>query len=233
MANLDKQRVTHIKRIQILAKQRVLDLFYGAYRSAFRGKGIEVDDIREYVAGDDIRSISWAKTARMGKPYVKTFREERDLTITFMVDVSASLDFGSTLSTKRVMAAEIGALLAYAALYNHDKVALLLFSDRIEKYIPAKRGERHVSRVIRELLSFSAEGVGTDIARALEFLHGVEKKRSILFLLSDFLSHGWEKAFAIASKKDDLVDASSLAFNVLATSKELPVLNASALKMKY
>ena len=194
-----------IKRIQITAKQRVLDLFYGAYRSAFKGRGIEFEDIREYIHGDDIRAMSWSRTATMGKPYVKTFQEERDLTVTLMVDISASLNFGSLYDTKRERLAEIGALLAFSAIYNHDRVSLLLFSDRVERYIPAKRGDKHGVSLIRELLSYTPSGCQTDIAQALHFLQSVQKKRSIVFLLSDFISPPWEHAFVLAEKKLDLI----------------------------
>lgn len=194
-----------VRRLQIIAKQRVLDLFYGAYRSAFKGRGIEVEDIREYIPGDDIRAMSWAKTASSGKPFVKTFREERDLTVTLVVDISASVLFGSEWETKRKRVAEIGALLAFSAIFNHDKVSLLLFSDGVERYIPPKRGNKHGIRLIRELLSYKASQRKTDIAKALQYLHRVQRKRSIVFLISDFLSPAWEKAFLLAAKKDDLI----------------------------
>jgi len=194
-----------VRRIQIAAKQRVLDLFHGAYKSAFKGRGIEVEDIREYIQGDDIRAMSWSRTATMGKPYVKTFREERDLTVTLMVDISASLNFGSHFHTKRERLAEIGALLAFSAIYNHDKVSLLLFSDRVERYIPAKRGDKHGMCIIRELLSYNPVGRQTNIADALHFLQHVQSKRAIVFLLSDFLSPSWERDFMLAEKKEDLV----------------------------
>lgn len=170
-----------VRSIQIAAKERVLDLFYGAYRSAFKGRGIEVEDLREYVPGDDVRAISWSRTASMGRPYIKTFREERDLVVTLIVDISASCNFSSKYTVKRDRIAEVGALLAFSAIYNHDKVALLLFSDHVEKYIPPKRGERHGIRLVRELLSFQPEGRKTDIGKALAFCRKLKRKEQLSF----------------------------------------------------
>lgn len=197
--------IDRVRSIQITAKQRVLDLFYGAYRSAFKGRGIEVEDLREYVPGDDVRAISWSRTALMGRPFIKTFREERDLVVTLVVDISASCNFSSRYEVKRERMAEVGALLAFSAIYNHDKVSLLLFSDHVEKYIPPKRGERHGIRLVRELLSFQPKGKKTDIGRALAFLQKTEKKSAIVFLISDFLDEEYKKEFMLASKKDDLI----------------------------
>lgn len=194
-----------IRKIEIQAKQSVLDLFSGMYRSRFKGKGIEVEDLREYLPGDDVRSISWSRTAHMGKPYIKNFREERDLTVLLVVDISASLLFGSHFEMKRERMAEVAALLAFSAIYNNDRVGLILFSSEIEKYIPPKRGLKHGVRLIRELLSFEAKKRCTDIAHALHFLNQVMHKRCITFLLSDFQAEGYAKEFLLTSKKNDLV----------------------------
>lgn len=194
-----------VRCIEIAAKERVLDLFSGMYHSAFKGKGIEPEDLREYQPGDDIRAISWSKTAQMGKPFVKNFREERDLTVLLIVDISASQSFGSHFETKRKRMAEVAALLAFSAIYNQDRVGLILFSSEIEKYIPPKRGVRHGLRLIREFLAFDAQKKGTDLASALRFASRVTKKRSISFLLSDFMAPNYTKEFLLAAKKNDLV----------------------------
>lgn len=194
-----------VRHIEFIAKQQVLDTFSGMYASTFKGHGIELDDIREFQNGDDVRAISWAKTAQMGRPYVKTFREERDLTVMLVADVSGSLSFGSHYETKRERLAEVGALLAFSAMYNHDKVGLLLFSDRVEKMILPKRGARHGALVVRELLAFNAAGKKTDIAKALHCLHKALPKRAIVFLLSDFLDEGFEREFRYTAKKEDLI----------------------------
>ena len=194
-----------VRCIEIAAKERVLDLFSGMYHSAFKGKGIEPEDLREYQPGDDIRAISWSKTAQMGRPFVKNFREERDLTVLLIVDISASQFFGSHYETKRERMAEVAALLAFSAIYNQDRVGLILFSSEIEKYIPPKRGTRHGLRLIRELLAFEPQKTGTDLAGALSFASKMTKKRSISFLLSDFLAPNYTKEFLLAAKKNDLV----------------------------
>ncbi len=202
-----KELLSRVKHIEITAKERVLDLFSGMYHSAFKGKGIEPEDLREYVAGDDIRAISWPKTAQTGKLFVKNFREERDLTVFLIVDISASQFFGSHYETKRERIAEVGAVLALSAIYNQDRVGLILFSSGTEKYIPPKRGTRHGARIIRELLAFEPTEKGTDIAQALQFFNKVTKKRSIAFLLSDFLapSSSYKKEFMLTSSKHDVV----------------------------
>jgi uncharacterized protein (DUF58 family) len=194
-----------VRHIEFVAKQQVLDTFSGMYASAFKGHGVELDDIREFQNGDDVRAISWAKSAQMGRPYVKTFREERDLTVMLVADVSGSLSFGSHYETKRERLAEVGALLAFSAMYNHDKVGLLLFSDHIEKMILPKRGMRQGALVVRELLAFEAAGKKTDIAKALDCLNKTLPKRAIVFLLSDFLDDGYEREFRYTAKKEDLI----------------------------
>lgn len=194
-----------VRHIEITAKHEVLDLFSGMYASRFKGRGIELDDVREFQTGDDIRAISWRKTAQMGKPYVKEFCEERDLTVMLVVDVSGSLYFGSHHETKRQRLAEVGALLAFSAIYNHDRVGLILFSDGVQKEIAPRRGMRHGARIIRELLSYTPKTAKTSIATSLDSFNKGLRKRAICFLLSDFIDEGYEKQFGFAAKKDDLI----------------------------
>ncbi len=194
-----------VRKLEITAKREVLDLFSGMYASAFKGRGIEMEDVREFQTGDDIRAISWTKTAQLGRPFVKEFREERDLTVMLVVDVSSSLAFGSLYDTKRTRLAEVGALIAFSAIYNHDRVGLVFFSNGIQKEIPAKRGMRHGARLIRELLSFKPQSKKTDLAKALDSFNMGTKRRCICFLLSDFIATGYEKQFGLTAKHDDLV----------------------------
>lgn len=194
-----------VRRIEIAAKRHVQDLFSGMYASAFKGRGIEVEEVREFQTGDDFRAIDWAKTAQLGRPYVKNFRQERDLTVMLVADVSGSLSYGSHYETKRERLTEVAALLAFSAIFNHDRVGLMLFSDKVEKMIHPKRGLRHGARLIRELLGFEPTSRRTDIAKALDYFNQALKKRCICFLLSDFLASGYEPPLALAAKKDDLV----------------------------
>lgn len=194
-----------IRRIQILSSQLANDVLAGAYRSAFKGKGMEFEEVREYQPGDEIRSIDWNVTARMTHPYVKVFREERDLTVIFVVDVSASSRFGSHSGSKSALIAEIGGVLAFSAIKNNDKVGLILFSDTIEKYLPPRKGVRHVTRVIRELLAFQPQGRGTDLKAALAFLGKVQRRSGICFLISDFLAKDYSHEAALIAKRHDLI----------------------------
>ncbi len=194
-----------VRKIEITARRQVLDVFSGMYASAFKGQGIEIEDIREFQNGDDIRAISWAKTAQLGRPFVKEFREERDLTVMLLVDVSASLSFGSHFETKRARLTEVGALLAFSAIYNHDRVGLVLFSEGIQKEIQPRRGLRHGARLIRELIAFEPKNKKTSISQALDAFNMANKKRCICFLISDFISDGYEKQFGFTAKRDDLV----------------------------
>lgn len=194
-----------VRKLEITARRQVLDLFSGMYASAFKGRGIEMEDVREFQTGDDIRAISWKKTAQLGRPFVKQFREERDLTVMLLVDVSQSLAFGSQYETKRERLAEVAALIAFSAIYNHDRVGLVLFSEGVQKEIPARRGLRHGARLIRDLLSFTPVNPKTSIALALDSFNRALKKRCICFLLSDFISGPYEKQFGYTAKKDDLV----------------------------
>jgi len=183
----------------------VQNLLLGQYHSVFRGRGIEFHEVREYQPGDDIRIIDWNVTARMGMPYVKKFVEERELTVYLVVDVSASQGFTTASQTKRDLAAEIGALLALSAISNNDKVGLIAFSKDIEKFVPAGKGLRHVLRILREILYLRPSQRGTDIAAAVGFLSRVAKRRSVVFLLSDFLDQGYETALRLAARRHEII----------------------------
>jgi len=196
---------TKLRKIEIQAKSRALDLFQGMYRSIFKGRGIEFEDLREYVVGDDIRAISWTKLAQTGRPFIKNFREERDLTVLLLVDVSRSQDFVSHYKTKREKAAEIAALLSFSAIANHDRVGLVLFTDRIEKYIPPKKGLKHSLSLIQELLAVQPEGRKTDLAGAFSFLYQITKKPVIAFVISDFEGADYTQPLMLAAKKDDVI----------------------------
>jgi len=181
--------LTHVRRVELRTSKLANDLMVGAYNSQFKGRGMNFEELREYVPGDDVRTIDWNVTARMRRPFVKLHREERELSVLLVLDVSASGDFGSTQRTKREVAAEIAGTLAFSAIRNGDKVGLLLFSEEVELFLPPKKGRRHLLRVIREALFFRPRGRGTQIGAALSFLTHVTHRRSIVFLLSDFL-HG-------------------------------------------
>lgn len=186
-----KELMARVGKIRILTNKLIDDQLSGDYHSTFKGQGVEFDEVRPYIAGDDVRSIDWNVTARTGVPYIKRFSEERELTIMFMVDVSGSQSYGSVRRSKAELAAEVTALLALTAIRNQDKIGLILFSDRIVKYIPPRKGRDSVMRLVREVLAAedAAEG-GTDIVEALKFLNGVQKRRAVVFLVSDFLVNG-------------------------------------------
>lgn len=202
---LTKELFKKIRRIEIKTSRLVNDVFSGEYHSIFRGRGMEFSEVREYTPGDDIRTIDWNVTARYNHPYVKIFREERELTVMLAVDLSASGDFGSGDRMRREIAAEIAAVLAFSATKNNDKVGLILFTDKIEKFIPPKKGRFHVLRLIREVLYFKPEGKKTDIAGAIDYLLRVIKKKSVMFLISDFLDNEYERSLGLAAKKHDLI----------------------------
>ena len=202
---IPKEILKKIKRIEIRTGRLVNDVFAGKYESVFKGRGMEFHEVREYVPGDDIRSIDWNVTARTGRPYVKKFVEERELTILLMADMSGSGYFGSIEKMKSEIMAEIGAVLAFSAIKNNDKVGLLLFTDRVEKFIAPKKGRLHVLRVIRELLYYTPERKKTDISAALEYLGKVLKKRAVIFLISDFIDSGYERLLRILNKRHDIV----------------------------
>jgi uncharacterized protein (DUF58 family) len=187
-----------VRQIEIRTRRLVDSSMGGEYHSVFKGRGMDFDEVREYVAGDEVRTIDWNVTARSGRPFVKKFTEERELTILLLVDVSASGNFGSTSQSKREMAAELASVLAFSAIRNSDKVGLILFSDQIEQYIPPKKGRRHVLRVVREILYFEPKHRGTDIVQALDFANRVTHRRAVTFLVSDFQTSG-DQARALAS----------------------------------
>jgi uncharacterized protein (DUF58 family) len=194
-----------VRKIEIKTKGLSNQIFSGHYHSAFKGRGMAFTEVREYQYGDDIRSIDWNVTARFNHPYVKVFEEERELTVMLLIDVSGSNEFGAVGMLKEDMITEIAGVLAFSAINNNDKVGVIFFSDRIEKFIPPKKGSSHILRIIRELIDFKPENKGTDIAQALKYLRNVIKKRSIAFLISDFNDRDFEDALSIVSKKHDLV----------------------------
>jgi uncharacterized protein (DUF58 family) len=194
-----------IRRIQITTSRMVTDIFAGHYHSVFKGHGMEFDEVREYQPGDDIRSIDWNVTARTGRPYVKKFMEERELTIMLMLDLSGSSFFGTVNQLKSQLAAELCSVLAMSAIKNNDKVGLIAFTDRVEKFVPPKKGLRHVLRIIREALYFTPEGRGTDISNALEHLNKVTNRRTVTFIISDFYAEGIRKSLSVANKKHDII----------------------------
>jgi len=202
---IPKEILKKVKRIEITTRGLVNDVFSGEYHSVFKGRGMEFSEVREYQVGDDIRSIEWNVTARMGHPFVKIFEEERELTVMLLVDVSSSGNFGTVERMKGEIATEICALLAFSAIKNNDKVGLIVFTDKVEKFVPPKKGKAHVLRVIRELLFHEPEGTQTNIGDALEYLSRIAKRRSVVFLVSDFINIGYEKALSIANKKHDIV----------------------------
>ena len=197
--------IAKVRKIEIKTRGLSSNIFAGQYHTAFKGRGMAFSEVREYQYGDEPRDIDWNVTARMNKPYSKVFEEERELTVMLMVDVSDSLNFGTQVMMKREMVTEIAATLAFAAIENNDKVGLVFFSDRIEKFIPPKKGRRHILYLIRELLDFQPESNATDITVPLEFITGAVKKHCTAFLLSDFIdSHDYRNALTIANRKHDI-----------------------------
>ena len=202
---IPREVLRQVRRIEISTRGLVNDVFSGEYHSVFKGRGMNFAEVREYQYGDDIRSIDWNVTARCGSPFVKVFEEERELTVMLVVDVSASGDFGTRERLKGEVAVEICALLAFSAIKNNDKVGLVIFSDHVEKFVPPRKGRRHVLRVLRELLYHQPQGRGTDIAAALEYLTHIQRKRAVTFLVSDFRDEGFDKALAVAGRRHDLI----------------------------
>jgi len=202
---IPKEILKKVRRLEITTRGMVNDVFSGEYHSVFKGRGMEFSEVREYQFGDDIRTIDWNVTARYGHPYVKVFEEERELTVVLMVDASSSGEFGTFERMKGEIAVEICALLAFSAIKNNDKVGLLIFTDKVEKFVPPRKGKSHVLRVLRELLYFHPEDKMTDIATALEYFNRVIRRRSVVFLVSDFISKNYERALRIANKKHDIV----------------------------
>lgn len=194
-----------VRQVEIKTRGIVEEIFSGEYHSVFKGRGIEFAEVREYIPGDDIRTVDWNVTARMGRPYVKLFEEERELTLMLLCDFSSSGYFGSVRQMKIEVAIEVAALLAFSAIKNHDKVGLLLFTDSIEKYVPPKKGKTHVLRILRELISFQPERAGTNIKEALQYFSRVQSRRCIAFLISDFWDQGFEDDLRLVGKKHDLI----------------------------
>ena len=197
--------IKKVRKIEIKTRGLTNQIFSGEYHSAFKGRGMTFSEVREYQYGDDIRMIDWNVTARFNHPFIKVYEEERELTVMLLVDVSASEDFGTRKQLKREQLTEIAAVLAYSAIKNNDKVGVIFFSDRIEKFIPPKKGKTHVLHIIRELIRFEPESPKTDLGVALKYFSNVIKKRAIVFLLSDFISNSFEEPLKIVSRKHDLV----------------------------
>ena len=195
-----------VRQIEIKTRGLSSNIFAGQYHSAFKGKGMSFSEVREYQYGDDVRDIDWNVTARQNKPYIKVFEEERELTVMLLIDVSNSLDFGSVKQMKKDMVTEIAATLAFSAIQNNDKIGVIFFSDKIEKFIPPKKGRKHILYIIRELLDFKPESKRTDIKMAVEYLTNVIKKRCVTFMLSDFIDdNDYRNALTIANRKHDIV----------------------------
>jgi uncharacterized protein (DUF58 family) len=202
---LSSELFKKIRRIEILSTHLAEDILAGAYRSAFKGRGMEFEEVREYLPGDDIRTIDWNVTARMNHPYVKSFREEREMTVNLIVDVSSSTAFGSRSTLKSDLIAEIAAVIAFSAIKNNDKIALILFSDKVVNYYPPRKGTQHILRIIREILTCKPSGHSTDIAAALSFLGTVQNRPGICFLISDFIAPDFSHEAALAAARHDLV----------------------------
>lgn len=205
--SLSPDVIKQIRSLEFKARHLVTDALAGNYLSAFRGRGMEFDEVREYVPGDDIRLIDWNVTARMQVPFVKVHREERELTLMLMVDVSPSQNFGTKSRMKRELAAELAAVLAFLAIRNHDKVGLIVFSDHVEKFILPQKGRAHVWNIIRSVLTHQSTGATTDIASALTFMLKVVRKRAMAFLISDFWAQGYEAGLRMAARRHDLICA--------------------------
>ncbi len=200
-----KEILKNIRRIQITTSRMVTDVFAGQYQSVFKGRGIEFDEVREYQPGDEIRSIDWNVTARMNHPYVKKFVEERELTVMLLLDMSASSFFGTVHKLKMRIAAEICSLLAFSAIRNNDKVGFMAFTDKVEKFVPPRKGIQHVLRVVREALYFKPRGLGTDINAVLDYLNRVTRRKTVTFIISDFYSPSFRNKLSVANKRHDVV----------------------------
>jgi uncharacterized protein (DUF58 family) len=198
--------IKKVRKIEIKARGLSSNIFAGQYHSAFKGRGMAFSEVREYQFGDDVRDIDWNVTARFHRPYVKVFEEERELTVMLLVDVSGSLDFGTQKQMKRDMVTEIAATIAFSAIQNNDKIGVVFFSDKIEKYIPPKKGRKHILYIIREMLDFQPESKRTDVNQAVEFLSSVQKRRTTAFILSDFfVRNNFMQSLQIANRKHDVV----------------------------
>jgi len=202
---LPREVIRQIRRLQLRARRAVEDLLGGEYKSVFKGTGIAFEEVREYQPGDDIRAIDWNVTARMGHPFIKRFVEERELTVMLMVDCSGSNQFGTQAQQKREVAAELAAVLAFSAISNNDKVGLIAFTDRVERFVPPRKGTRHVLRLIRDVLFFQPKRRGTSIREGLDYLNRVLHRRTIVFVLSDFLDRDYERTMKRTGRRHDLI----------------------------
>ncbi len=199
-----KELLKKVRKIEIKTRGLTRQIFAGEYHSAYKGRGMTFSEVREYQYGDDIRNIDWNVTARFNHPYVKVFEEERELTVMLLIDLSASGDFGTQEHLKRNLITEIAALLSFSVIENNDKIGVIMFSDRIEKFIPPQKGRKHILRIIRELLEFQPQSNGTDISESLRFLTNAIKKRCTAFLISDFRDKGYSKSLQVANNKHDV-----------------------------
>src|SRR5712692_9850753 len=202
---LPREIIRQVRRLQLRARRAVEDILGGEYHSVFRGTGMAFEEVREYQPGDDIRTIDWNVTARMGHPFIKRFIEERELTVMLLVDCSGSQQFGTQVQQKKEVIAELAAVLAFSAINNNDKVGLIAFTDRIERFVPPRKGSRHVLRLIRDVLFFQPTHRGTALHEALDYLNRILRRRSIVFLLSDFLDQGFEYALKRTARHHDLI----------------------------
>ncbi|MBN1674400.1 MAG: DUF58 domain-containing protein [Kiritimatiellae bacterium] len=223
---IPKELARKIRYLEIYTSKAVNDVLAGEYESTFKGQGMEFEEVREYQPGDEVRSIDWNVTARMGRPYVKRFVEERELTVIFLVDLSASGAFGSTRRMKNEVAAELCALLAFAAIKNNDNVGLIVFTDSVEMFVPPAKGVSHVLRLIRELLNFKPKQALTNIAEGLDYLGRVTTKRCVVFLVSDFLGEGYEKSMRVLGRRHDLIAVS------VADPREIRVPNVGLVELE-
>lgn len=202
---IPRELLKKIRKIEIYTSRLVNNQLAGQYHSVFKGLGIAFSEVRQYFPGDDIRAIDWNVSARMNEPYVKVFTEERDRTVNLLIDMSASGAFGTRSLAKREVAAEVAAMIAFSAIKNNDRVGLIVFTDSVELYVPPKKGKKHVLRVIREILSFQPGSRRTDVSSALEYLNKVTRRKSVAFVISDFLAGGWEQPIRIANRRHDVV----------------------------
>ncbi len=205
MAGLSPELLAEIRRIEIVTRRLVDQQMAGQYHSVFKGRGMSFDEVRPYAPGDEPRLIDWNVTARTGEPYVKRFVEERELTVLIVVDMSGSMAFGTARDEKRVVAAKLAALMAFSAIKNGDRVGLVAFTDTVERYVPPKKGRKHVLRIIDDILSFDPVGRGTDLGAALEFVGRVARRKAVVFLISDFLDAGYERPLHVTAKRHDLI----------------------------
>jgi uncharacterized protein (DUF58 family) len=202
----DTREILHkIRRLELRTRRLVESSFAGQYQSVFKGRGMNFEEVRPYSPGDEIRAIDWNVTARTGEPYIKKFTEEREMTVMIVLDVSASGNFGSVHESKRELAAEVAAILAFSAIHNNDKVGLLLFSDRVELFIPPKKGRHHILRLIREMLYFDPKGRGTDLAGALEYMNKLITRRAVVFVISDFFTGDFTRPLTVSARRHDMV----------------------------